>query len=280
VTACIVCGSQDSAPLYAGLLTRCRQCRYIWADVNMTAADVRALYGSRYFHGEEYGDYLADREAIERNAALRLATLERHIPPGAQRRLFEIGSAYGLFLNAARSRFDCVEGIDVTPEGVSYAKEQLGLKVRLGDLLTSDLTGPYDVVCAWDTIEHLQYPGAYLSRIASLMPAGGVLALTTGDIGSLNARFKGARWRLIHPPTHLHYFSLETMSRLLQRCGFDVVHQEHAGAYRSLGNMAHNIVALRWRLTRVGERLRRSRVGRLHVYVNLFDIMYVIARKR
>ena len=46
------------------------------------------------------------------------------------------------------------------------------------------------------------------------------LALTTGDIGSVNARLRGHKWRMIHPPTHLHYFSAETMKALLDRHGF------------------------------------------------------------
>ena len=279
MTACLVCHAIDAEPLYRGLLTRCRRCRYVWADVALTPADVARLYGRAYFHGDEYGDYLADRSTLEKNFALRLRTLERYLTP-SHRRLFEIGSAYGLFLNTVRERFETVAGIDIFEEGVAFARGELGLEVTHGDFLSADIRGPYDVVCAWDTIEHLQRPDAYLAKAAALMPPGGIIAVTTGDIASLNARVRGSRWRLIHPPTHVHYFSVQTLTRLLDGCGFDVVHQEHCGFYRSLGNMMHNIVALGWGRRALGERLRRSVVGRWHLYMNLFDIMYVIARRR
>jgi predicted TPR repeat methyltransferase len=247
----------------------------------MSADAIRALYGRSYFEGDEYSDYLADRVAIEKTFARRSATLQRFLDRRIHRRLLEIGSAYGLFLNLVRSWFDTVEGIDVTDAGVAFAHDELGLDVWLGDLLSVDFGGrAYDVVCCWDTIEHLAQPAKYIEKIAGMMTAGGVLALTTGDVGSLNAHLRGSRWRLIHPPTHLHYFSIATMSRLLDRHGFDVVHTEHCGAFRSIGNMAHNILALRWGLDRLGERVRRSAFGALHLYLNLFDIMYVIARKR
>ena len=60
----------------------------------------------------------------------------------------------------------------------------------------------------WDTIEHLKRPDLFVQKAAADLRPGGLIALTTGDIGSLNARLRGARWRMIHPPTHLHYFSV------------------------------------------------------------------------
>ena len=44
----------------------------------MTDAELLALYSKGYFFGEEYSDYLADREVLRRNFRLRLKTLDRH----------------------------------------------------------------------------------------------------------------------------------------------------------------------------------------------------------
>ena len=55
--------------------------------------------------------------------------------------------------------------------------------------------------------------------------------MTTGDIGSLMARWRGARWRQIHPPTHLHYFSKLTLAQLLERHGFTVAYAGYDGMY-------------------------------------------------
>ena len=216
------------------------------------------LYERHYFLGEGYTNYLADRSIIERNFSRRFSTLSRWIDQARHRRLFEIGCAFGLFLNLVRSEFDVVEGIDISEDAARHARDELDLAVTTGDLLAHDFgTAGYDVVCMWDTIEHLKTPDLYVEAMANRMPAGGLLAITTGDISSLNARLKRERWRLIHPPTHLHYFSSDSMARMLDRLGFDVVYSKHCGFYRSFGAMCDGLIRLRFGLSPVGEWFQR-----------------------
>jgi hypothetical protein len=88
------------------------------------------------------------------------------------------------------------------------------------------------------------------------------------------------RWRLIHPPTHLHYFTKASLAALLDRCGFRVRDVSYCGFYRSVGSMLHNLVALRWHRPRAGEWLRNAVPAGLDLYLNLYDIMYFIAERR
>jgi cyclopropane fatty-acyl-phospholipid synthase-like methyltransferase len=274
-----VCGGEGSALGYAGL-RRCSGCTHVWADVSLGTDAIHRLYQRSYFFGDEYSNYLEDRRIIEKNFARRLATLRRFCT-AAHRRLFEIGCAYGFFLNAARSSFDSVQGIDVSEDAVGYATRELGLTVSHGDWLDADMTDrTFDVMCLWDTIEHLAEPRRYLEKASSLMNAGSLIAITTGDIASLNARLQKGRWRLIHPPTHLHYFTRQSLTRLLDRCGFRVVHVEYSGVYRSARGMLHNLVSLGWRAPRIDAWLRRAVPARLDVYMNLHDIMYIVAERR
>lgn len=226
---CIVCGCTGNEPHYPGIL-RCTGCSYVYADLDLSQAEFEALYSDDYFAGEEYSDYAADKSVHQRNFIARLDVLARFVDPMRHRRLLEVGCAYGFFLELAARRFDEVVGIDVTTAGVHHARDTLGLNAVRGDLLDWDFGGaPIDVACMWDTIEHLRAPDLYLERIAANMRPGGLLALTTGDISSKMARWRGPKWRLIHPPTHAHYFSRESLTRLLDRHGFDVVFTEHCG---------------------------------------------------
>lgn len=279
MTTCEVCDADGQAVGYAGL-RRCDRCSHVWADLALDPEAIQRLYARDYFFGAEYGDYLGDRLTIERNFLARLATLRRFLTP-VHRRLFEVGCAYGFFLNAARNHFTGVSGIDVSEDAVRHASTELGLNVSCGDLLTVDLTGQaFDVVCLWDTIEHLATPRRYLETLSAHMPAGALLAITTGDIASLNARLQKGRWRLIHPPTHLHYFTRRSLTTLLDRCGYRVIHVEYCGFYRSVGGMLHNLVGLRWHRPRLGAWLRRIAPARLDLYLNLHDIMYIVAERR
>lgn len=275
---CEVCGSAGDEVGYAGL-RRCRNCTHVWADLTLDAESIAKLYQRSYFFGDEYGNYLDDRRIIEKNFAHRLQTLQRYVGP-SHRRLFELGCAYGFFLNLARDSFETVSGIDVSADAVRYASSELNLAASCGDLLASDLSlQRFDVACLWDTIEHLATPRRYIETIAEHMSPGGLLAITTGDIGSLNARMQKGRWRLIHPPTHLHYFTHRSLATLLDRAGFDVVHVDYPGVYRSLGGMLHNLARGHGWL-RTGAWLQQASPAGLDIYLNLRDIMYIIATRR
>jgi SAM-dependent methyltransferase len=276
---CPACGDRRLRPHYEGM-HRCSGCGHVFVDHDLGPADFEKLYERGYFFGEEYVDYVADQAVLQRNFASRLEVLRRFLPPGAARSLLEIGCAYGWFLELVKHEFSPCRGIDITADGVATARAR-GLDAVQGDVLTADLgTAPYDVVCLWDTIEHLPHPERTLARARELTRPGSIVALTTGDIGSLMARVRGRRWRLIHPPTHLHYFTRPSVRAMLRRNGFEVLHLEACGFYRSVRNMSHNLLELRSpRLAPAHAWLVRRGLGKAMIYLNLFDIMYVVARR-
>jgi predicted TPR repeat methyltransferase len=277
---CLVCEGSSTEAIFGGLL-RCKRCAHAFAPPEATDQDLAALYTESYFAGEEYQDYLSDRKVTQRNFLSRLLVLDTFISPQRHRSLFEVGSAYGFFLDVARHRFDSVQGIDVSAAGVRYARDCLGLDVVCADLLNYDLAvRKFDVVCMWDTIEHLSRPDLYIAKLAEHMDSGALLAITTGDFGSLNAQMRRTKWRLMHPPTHAHYFSLASIGTLLERFGFELVYRRHCGFYRSLKSMAYGVFDQRHGRPLVGDLIQRLGIGEWPIYLNLFDIMYVVARKR
>jgi hypothetical protein len=96
----------------------------------------------------------------------------------------------------------------------------------------------------------------------------------------LNAQVQRSRWRLIHPPTHMHYFTQRSMRELLERCGFRIRHVEYPGVVRGVSSMIHNLVARHWERPRVARALQAIVPSQLDLYVNLHDIMYIIAERR
>ena len=275
---CVACGSDQASPIFRGLV-ECAGCGMVYYPRRLAPDEAARLYGEEYFHGAEYFDYLADRAAHEANFRGRVRHLDRWVPQGG--RVFEIGCSYGLFLNLARQHWQ-VRGCDIAAEACRHARERLKLDAICADF--ADLTleaGEVDAFCLWDTIEHLDAPDVYLSRIAEVLNPGGILALTTGDIGSRLARVQGPRWRQIHPPTHLWYFSAETMRRTLDRYGFDVLSIRHVGTSRSLGQVVFSLTSLgRPQPSRIHELCMKSKLGRLTFSLNTFDLMMVVARRR
>jgi 2-polyprenyl-3-methyl-5-hydroxy-6-metoxy-1,4-benzoquinol methylase len=276
--SCLVCHG-PFVPAYILGLVRCSGCGFVSADMNLSDEEIRELYGWKYFHGAEYANYLQEKDSLLLNFQRKLNTLLKYVDDPEHKALFEVGCAYGFFLELARRTFSRASGIDISTEAVTHARDVLGVNAGPGDFLSAPLEDRYDVVCMWDVIEHLSRPDLFLERIASLLVPGGILALTTGDIDSMNARIRGARWRLIHPPTHLHYFSQRTLQTLLARFGLQVVSLIYAGNYRTLRSILYALLVQRHKGKRLYRLLDWLGILDRSVYTNLFDIMLVIARK-
>ena len=277
---CVLCGGDRFDEYCAGLL-RCSGCTLVFADTRLDDGELRALYGEKYFLGEEYGDYLADRAIHEKNSRRRLAALQKFLEPARRGSLLEIGSAYGFFLDAARGSFRTVTGIDVSREAVEFARGKLELDAVEGEFLDHDFASrDFDAVCLWDTIEHLRHPDRYIGKIAASAKPGSLLALTTGDVDSWNARWRKEKWRLIHPPTHLFYFSRKTISAMLEKHGYEVLDSRHCGVSRSADNILWSVAAKNGRAPGLYRSLKKAGLLRWSVSINLFDILCVIARKK
>lgn len=274
---CICCGCGDRSA-FLGDLHRCGACGHVWAEIDLSEDALHGLYSAEYFEGEEYLDYAREGPSLRRNFRPRVRDLARRHPKGA--RLWEIGAAMGYFLDEASSHFDA-RGCDISEYAAGRAKKDLGADVTCGDFLEMDAGGPYDVVCLWDTVEHLAAPHRYLEKAAGLLASGGTLALSTGDIGSFVARFRGRKWRLIHPPTHMHYFSESSMTALLGRLGFSELYFRRHASWRSADAVAYRLLECRGgRISSaLYAALRATGLLNLHFPLNTFDLMTVYGRK-
>lgn len=165
-------------------------------------------------------DYVAEAPGQRATARRALTTIERHVTRG---RLLDVGCWVGYLAAEARERGWAVTGVEPSEFASSFARERLGLEVITGDLFSAELPGhAFDAVVLGDVIEHLPDPGAALARIETLLTPGGVVWLALPDAGSRLARAMGKRWWSVIP-THVQYFTRESMTALLARQGYEVL---------------------------------------------------------
>jgi SAM-dependent methyltransferase len=273
---CLVC-AHAGLDGYLDMLLKCPRCGFVTARVD-APLDAASLYVGDYFQGEEYFDYPSDEAFFKKNFRTRLRRVRQRQPGG---RLLEIGAAYGFFLDLAQQYFEVV-GYEVNPEAARYARAHFGLDVRTDDFLRAtpaDIGGPVDVIAMWDVIEHLARPDRFIAQIATLSRPGALLYITTGDIGSWLARARGRKWRMIHPPTHLHYFSRPTLTRLLAAHGFRVVEIHSVSTARSLRQILYSILVLRMGKRALFETVQKVVPPTWGFSLNTFDIMQAVAEK-
>lgn len=116
--------------------------------------------------------------------------------------LLEAGCGYGLFLREAAAHFECV-GCDVSEHAIRRARDVVPARVPLlvSSLDSLALRRRFDVVAAFDAIEHVSALPAVFRSAEALLHPGGLLVFTVpvydGPLGWLVDR-------LDHDRTHVH----------------------------------------------------------------------------
>ncbi len=279
---CIVCGSVEFRKIYSDTLKVCSGCGFATANMKIDRELLLKTYSINYFTGEEYLNYLQDREILQLNFQKRIQYIKKKIKgvlPVAH--ILEIGCAYGFFGELARKHWPAAtyKGIDIVPEAVQYGREILNLDLAAGNYLEMESPGqPYTDVFLWDVIEHLQFPEKFLARIAQETATGGRIYITTGDFSSILSRLQGNRWRMVHPPSHIHYFAKDNLTRLLSGYGFRVVSTRYIPVYRSIRQIYYSLFLLN-KKAGISRKLFSLISPRWSIPLNTFDIVLVIAVK-
>ena len=224
--SCELCGGRSHDTLYTVNrfpIVRCRACGLVFVGRAPEPHELVALYDSSYWDDPEeegYDGYHGAEARKRHHSRTLLREIESLVPPG---RLLEVGSAYGYFLDEARGRGWEVQGVEPSSHAARQARDAFGLDVDERPLaeLQAD-PGSLDAVVLWDVIEHLPDPRRTLEAAHARLRSGGVIGMSTGDVGSLSARLHGEHWSLMTPPWHQFYFSRKTLRRLLEQVGFEV----------------------------------------------------------
>ena len=157
-------------------------------------------------------------------------------PPGEiprRGRLLDFGCGGGVILRLAQSLGWEAEGFEVSQAAVTSCRAQ-GLKVS--DRLEGLRKHHYDAIVLSHVLEHVPKPGDTLTLVEALLAPGGRLLIEVPNVLSLRARLALPVFcRKLNFderrafPTHLHYFSLSTLRKLLEKHGFLVAAQRTAG---------------------------------------------------
>jgi 2-polyprenyl-3-methyl-5-hydroxy-6-metoxy-1,4-benzoquinol methylase len=219
--ACPSCGGSNVQVLSRGgdyLLVRCGGCTLTMKLIeNLNRERVQDLQDSTY--NDVYGR--TRLKIHDRMARHRLEFLTRFVTSGE---LLEIGCATGEFLELAGDIGFDVLGVDTSRVFTAWASKK-GLAVRHGRVedINLDLSR-FDVVAAFHLLEHIENPLDFLRRILSHLKPGGLFYITTPNVESLSNRVFGYRHPNFQQADHLFFYSETSLTYLLKRAGFNVLH--------------------------------------------------------
>ena len=206
-------------------VVRCPVCGLVFVSPRLTSEALQRLYDEPAYHQGVYGGaswspaMLLQREWT--SGRLALAGRETpHAPAGA--RLLEVGAGHGLFMAAARERGYDVTGVELSVNAAAHARDVLGLTMHSTQLEDAPLNGRFDVICAWDTIEHVPDPVAFWRAVRERLADDGVVLFSTPYFSSLPSRLMRDRWWTLKPTEHIWHFTPRTHRTVAAAAGMTV----------------------------------------------------------
>ena len=262
---------------------QCLDCRFIWVDI--LGVDLSDYYNnSNYLHdkiGKGYVDYEADKAPME---PVYVGLLNKIKLYRQGKKLLDLGTATGYFLDVAGQNDYLAEGIEINPSAVKEGMAR-GRKIKQADILKSGFSdSSFNVITAFDLLEHLPPNGLaeYILAIRKMLVANGILAIITVNTASWWAKIFGKKWHTFLPPEHISYFNDRNIRLFLENNGFEVLEIKTVHKMFSLQYIFNFLY--RWQglslwldITRFLE--KRPWLGKLPLKLYLGDNMMVLARK-
>ena len=208
-------------------LCRCPSCGLEFVSPRLSYEELAdKVYADNYFPKRDASSALSPE--AEDYYGKQLAAFEAIV--GDRRKVLDIGCGNGSFLQFAREQGWEIAGVDIK---LSPDVRELGCSLWEGRLRDIEF-GPdrFDVVRLNHVLEHTQHPVLELEICRGLLEPGGLLFISVPNIAGLSAKLKSVqsrlglksnRWRHYAAMHHLFFFSPETLKRIVEKAGFEVL---------------------------------------------------------
>lgn len=204
-------------------LVRCTGCGLVYMDPPPPPAAIHALYDDTY-NGAQ-GSYFTKVDRKLKRSRGRVQKLVRLLGGAAGKSFLDVGSNGGFMVEAAREAGFKASGLEPDGPSIAWAREHFPANRYLHGLLEeTDLKGEtFDAIYCSEVIEHAPDCNRFVAALAAALAPGGLLYLTTPDIGHWRRPREITRWDAFCPPSHCIYFSPANLAQLLEQHGLSVV---------------------------------------------------------
>jgi 2-polyprenyl-3-methyl-5-hydroxy-6-metoxy-1,4-benzoquinol methylase len=190
-------------------LLRCSACSCVWLETPPKPEEMARHYS------KDYHNIITTN--AERTGAIRWQTHREIIAQHKQEgNILDVGCSSGSFLASMNNGKWKLYGIEMDGLMAEKARSNSGAEVFIGDLMDAPFPpNSFDVITAFDVLEHVYEPQEFLERVLYLLRPGGIFFAKLPNINSWEARLFGTYWYGLELPRHLYHFSPPSMKRLV-----------------------------------------------------------------
>jgi SAM-dependent methyltransferase len=204
----------------------CGSCQTLYARTRPPLERLKQFYAhsasTKYWVNEFFKPMAQTRR--EKIFRPRAKFIVERFGPNQKWRVGDIGAGFGLFLEELRQLWPASSYIAIGP-----SLEMAGICQEAGFLVEccalEDLqgyAGRFDLLTAFELLEHLPDPQLFLKTACQLLKPGGWLLLTTLNGEGFDIQILWEQSKSIYPPCHINFFNPDSLSILLKSVGLIV----------------------------------------------------------
>ena len=230
---CPSCNSKNKSTVCKkdGLrIVKCKNCELIFVSPTFDYEHYINLYKKTEYQkitkklSEKSHNYRRKRFGIE-----RINILNKFLKKNKKHSVLEIGSSTGFFIEEARNVGWKTLGLELNPSAVSFAQKR-GLNVQNKDFLKTKFNEKFDIICAFDVLEHLIDPKKIIEKAYKNLKKGGLLFVYVPNWQSASRLLLGEKnSHFIWPTHHLTYFTPNTLKSFFEKNKFKMIYWETQG---------------------------------------------------
>lgn len=230
VDSCPVCGVSDYKHELdsCGLpLVKCKNCELRFhTKVPVDPNDVYQASGYTVYTKEETEEHYNYRR--ERFGKERVNLLEKYCGDLSSKTLLDVGCGNGYFLSEAKEVCKHCVGSEFSEHLRKFSQEKTGL-VIYSDPLDVFPERDFDIITAFDVIEHIQFPVPFMQAASNLLVPGGYMLMYTPNFDSFSIKVMKEHSSIIDGTEHVVLFNHTSLKKMGERAGLEVVHTETRG---------------------------------------------------
>ena len=242
---CGLCGSTEHKFLFNGRdrlhgksgvfsYVMCDRCGLVYMNPQIS---IQALAD---FYPNDYGPYQTKTAKPARSVKKmrKKSRLPEYVLSNLNKSTFllDVGCGNGKFLYDTKKLTETqVRGVDISETAVRAAKENFGLDIFRGSITEAPFENDsFDLITAWQYLEHVPRPLEVLHRFHQLLKPDGICLIGTPNFDSVTAKIFKDSWYCLDCPRHLHVYTPDTIRKLMEKAGFAVTQIRHATSSKHL----------------------------------------------
>lgn len=201
-------------------IQRCLRCDLLFTNPRPIAQTIGSYYKSdTYISHDDTRKGLVDTvyRAV-RSYALSQKESWIKAMNGGTGTLLDYGCGTGAFIKECQAKGWTTTGFEPDDDAGSLASERTSQKIlKSTDELIS--LANLDVITLWHVLEHVADLKNTLAILANSLRSGGHLVIAVPNPASRDARIYGSNWAAYDVPRHLHHFTPEVLTALIETIG-------------------------------------------------------------